>query len=746
MPEPSLNDVFDLLERVLVAAPAERKRILAAATDDAVRERVVQLLSIADATDERSAAGSSAAAPAPAEGFLTNFRRRLGERMPQRGAMLRPGDAFDGLTVRDVLGVGGMGEVYLAQQSKPRRDVAVKLLSIPHLSERRLKRFELEHDIVAGLDHPGVVTVHAVGVLRETKPPRPYIVMEYVRGALPIVAYAQLRRLTLESRLRLFALVCDAVAHAHRHGVLHRDLKPANILVDENARPRIIDFGVARLEEHAANAPAMTMTGELVGTAAYMAPEQLRGDDVDTRADVYALGIVLFELVTDALPYEQGRPSFYDVVRVVESQALKRPREIDPKTPRALEAVVLRATAPEPEKRYQSASELERDVRAFLSGERVAAASRSSRLSALRRFVRKRPKAAMAAAWTLVLVSAAALAVALVTQGAGRVPVSFVLSDDQRTITSSNAFGAEVRRFEALRMDERIYDTQRITHPRFKHGWGVAIAKQSLGTRFVLLWDPATGATTRIGPRSFDDLPTPMNVLRGESEGFRPNASVIGVADVFDVLEGDEIVIAVNDSRFFPAGTTVYAATGELLFCTWHPGWPEHFRWDPKRRRLLVTASANRVAAADLDRTPGSLARLPHAVFAVTPRRGVVSDRWLGTPGAAAPVVADFYSVISLPNVYPETLTVHISSKSLDAEFVVGVPFRETAPHAAMAISFDDAGEMVDVTPTSALTKTGLPDPRDVGVTLVPLRDVDFNDRVSPDDDPRHTRAWYIDR
>jgi non-specific serine/threonine protein kinase/serine/threonine-protein kinase len=229
------------------------------------------------------------------------------------------------------IGEGGMGEVWLAEQSKPvRRKVALKLIKAGMDSRQVIARFEAERQALALMGHSAIAKVYEAGVTRSGLP---YFAMEYVAGE-PINAYCDRQRLDMPERLELFALVCDGVQHAHQKGVIHRDLKPSNILVtiqDGRPVPKIIDFGVAKaIAQRLTEKTMFTELGVLLGTPEYMSPEQaeLTGLDVDTRTDVYALGVILYELLTGALPFESSelRQAGFDEIR-------RRIREVDPPRP-----------------------------------------------------------------------------------------------------------------------------------------------------------------------------------------------------------------------------------------------------------------------------------------------------------------------------------------------------------------------------------------------------------------------------
>ena len=209
--------------------------------------------------------------------------------------------------LRRVIATGGMGTVYEAVQEKPHRTVAVKVMKRGIASRSALRRFEYESQILARLRHPGIAQIYEAGMHKENGGSGvPYFAMEYIAGAKDVIEYCQAKDLRTRERLELFCKICDAIHHGHQKGSIHRDLKPANILIDSFGQPKIIDFGVARAtDSDMAITTLQTDVGQLIGTVQYMSPEQIDADphDIDTRSDVYALGVVLYKTVTDELPF-----------------------------------------------------------------------------------------------------------------------------------------------------------------------------------------------------------------------------------------------------------------------------------------------------------------------------------------------------------------------------------------------------------------------------------------------------------
>ncbi|MFM9994837.1 MAG: tetratricopeptide repeat protein [Phycisphaerales bacterium] len=336
---------------------------------------------------------------------------------------LAPGTRVGSYRLTRVIGAGGMGTVYEAEQDRPRRTVALKVLKSGLSSPGARRRFEYESQVLARLRHPGIAQVFEAGEFSPGPgPPVPYFAMELIPGARAITDFARERGFDRAPRLLLFAQVCDAVQHAHRHGVIHRDLKPANILVEwggESAAPKVIDFGVARSGGPDSSHPD-TVAGHFVGTIRYMSPEQCAGDAarVDVRADVYALGVVLYELLTGRAPYDLDDSGLLDAARTIRETPAVRPASLDPGLRGDLETILLKALEKEPERRYQSAADLARDLRHTLAREPIEA-RRHQGWYVLRRTLRRHwlPAAAAAVIATITVASSVALTFMYARQG-----------------------------------------------------------------------------------------------------------------------------------------------------------------------------------------------------------------------------------------------------------------------------------------------------------------------------------------
>ena len=390
-----------LLSEALELEPAAREAFLdaACAGDSTLRARVGRLLEQQAMRTIAPSMGAAANAIAAAHGHGAGKPRGHDEGVSGR--------KVGNYTILEVLGEGGMGTVYLAEQDSPRRHVALKVIRAGLLSKTVMRRFEGESAVLGRLHHPGIGQIYEAGTANVGGVEVPYFAMEYVRG-LPLTDYAETHKLETRQRLALFALVCDAVHHAHQKGVIHRDLKPGNILVEDAsgsgerpssealttrigdvtrsrfgimAQPKILDFGIARVtDSDIQQATIQTGVGQLVGTIPYMSPEQVGGDpaDLDIRSDVYTLGVILYELLAGRLPHDVSKKTIPDAVRIIGMEPPTSLSAVNKAFRGEVQTIVEKAIEKDKRRRYQSASDLADDIRRYLCDQPITARPASS--------------------------------------------------------------------------------------------------------------------------------------------------------------------------------------------------------------------------------------------------------------------------------------------------------------------------------------------------------------------------------
>jgi eukaryotic-like serine/threonine-protein kinase len=452
------------------------------------------------------------------------------------------------------IGVGGMGEVWLAEQKEPvRRRVALKLIKAGMDTREVVARFESERQALALMDHPAIAKVFDAG---STPQGRPYFVMEYVNG-IPITTYCDRHRLTTEQRLELFIRVCEGVQHAHEKAILHRDLKPSNILVSEvdgKPAPRIIDFGVAKATAQRLTPETLfTQVGEVVGTPAYMSPEQADsgGVDVDTRTDVYSLGVVLYELLVGALPLDfttttpdqfrsrlrdedVPRPSTKLRTSAQKSDTAAQQRSTDLTALLRLlrgdlDAITLKCLEKERARRYGTPAEVASDIRRYLRNEPVVARP-AGLVYRTRKYVRRNRIGVAFAAGAGILLLSAAIAQTLQLRRTERERdradrITKFMTEMFKVSNPSEARGNDIRAREILDKASTEIDTGLTKDPelqaRMMHTMGTVYESLGLYSKAESLFGRAAEIRRGVlGPMNRDTLASSNKlgfVLREES-------------------------------------------------------------------------------------------------------------------------------------------------------------------------------------------------------------------------------------
>jgi tetratricopeptide (TPR) repeat protein/predicted Ser/Thr protein kinase len=359
------RQIEDLYNAVLECEPQAGIDLLAAADPD-LRSEVESLLD-RDNCEEPIASRVMAAA-------AILIGDEPAEDVPVAESMSEIGRRIGPYRILARIGEGGMGVVYQAQQEQPRRLVALKIIKPGWSSPELLRRFQQEAQALGRLQHPGIAMIYEAGTAADAGPvPLPYFAMEFIQGT-SLGKYADDHGLTTRERLEIMAKVCDAVDHAHQRGIIHRDLKPGNILVDETGQPKILDFGVARVTDSDVHSTRQTDLGQLLGTVAYMSPEQVLADplELDTRSDVYALGVILYELLAGRLPYSIS-PKLHEAVQTIRQEDPAPLRSIVRTCRGDIETLVAKALEKERARRYGSAAALAADIRRYLGNEPTTA-------------------------------------------------------------------------------------------------------------------------------------------------------------------------------------------------------------------------------------------------------------------------------------------------------------------------------------------------------------------------------------
>ncbi len=462
------------------------------------------------------------------------------------GLPARPGTHIGPYRLIRPIGAGAMGCVYLAEQDAPRREVALKIVS--GLGGALVERMRREIAVLARLEHPGIARLYAAGGTRAEDADLPWLAMEYVDGPT-LTAHADRIGADLETRLQLAVAVARAAHYAHGLGIVHRDLKPANILVDALGQPKILDFGIALLrdEQH-----GLTRTGQVLGTLPYMAPEQLAGDGdghgLDVRCDVYALGVLAYELLTGRLPHPRlATATLFEAIDVLRGQPPVAIQSLLPKARGDLGTVIMKAIAADPAQRYASAAAFADDLERILA-HRPIAARRPSAAYRLTRFVRRhRAASAAAAAIALCLIGATAVSLRYGwSEAAARREAELRAAEADATrafletmLVSADpeqALGRELRIGDVL--DEAVRGLNVDTLPPAV----AARLRRTLGRTYLQLGDAERGATLLRDAAALADPAQPLAIdiaidLARADQARGARAEARGALD--DLLAGD---------------------------------------------------------------------------------------------------------------------------------------------------------------------------------------------------------------
>lgn len=483
--------------------------------DERLRREVMELLAMD--------ASASATPTAPGLGGMW-LARQIHEDAEQ-DADTAP-ESIGGYRIVRELGRGGMGIVYEAMEEEPARRVALKVIHPGLLGPGALRRFRRESRAMAGLKHRGIVQLYAAGsaMLTPGGPPRPFLAMELVEG-VSLREHVRRERPSVEQRLWLLAQIADAVHHAHQKGVIHRDLKPDNILIQPAAgsgetsgatdagvgvEPKILDFGVSRLLEGDDTASLRTLDGQIVGTFPYLSPEQAGGDAdaTDTRSDVYALGVIAFEVLSGQAPFDVAGLPARSAVRVVLNDAPKRLRAIEPGVHPDVQTIVHKAMHRDPAARYASAAEFAADLRRFLAFQPILARPPSWGYVASR-FVRRHRALSAISAVSAAAIVVSVVAIVLLWNDARRTREAAVWQAYRSALSAaSSAIAAgdiatarreleasppQHRGWEFRHLFARLDQSRRVTRPEMKPPFSVHVES---GERVVLV---RAGEMLRVG-------------------------------------------------------------------------------------------------------------------------------------------------------------------------------------------------------------------------------------------------------
>lgn len=609
------------------------------------------------------------------------------------------GRKIGGYAIQAVIGRGGMSTVYEALQDNPRRLVALKVMKAGYASPSALRRFQHEAQLLARLLHPNIAQVYEAGSHEAIL----YFAMERVPGARTLIDYANDESLGIRERLDLLAQVCDAVQHGHQRSIIHRDLKPANILVDSNGQVKVIDFGVARATDSDLAVTTMhTGVGDLVGTLQYMSPEQCDADphELDVRTDVYSLGVILYELLVGAMPYDSGGTSIYRATRVIKEMAPTRPSSVKPRLRGDIETILLKALEKDRDRRYPSAADLARDIRHHLQREPIEARPPTPWVAFIR-WIARHPILTTAASCLLIglfsLIGTWAT-VWFYYQDPHRIEID----EDSQVARLFSRGGMELANWEApapgsIPAALLVDVPEEFGGGKFAVvGYGVSPAHDRAGQ--VCAYRVSDGRfDDPVWCRwiELDDMPDALTE-RGQGSNL---AGVCGLflADVFQNIPGDEIVVIHCFGSSGVRTVRVLDLQGVVRYQVWHNGHIGAWHW-MKGERLLVLAGDNCGGQWSDRGQPHAKNIRPYVVWALRPTLDFRSNQFVFTFTGDSPLHPAWYRCLHYPfsEVLVGDLRLSVPTLSPDADQQVSLVFYlDKVSHAGVDWAIDADGQMV---------------------------------------------------